>query len=72
MVPITARWEQTGGEPDVDIIGSGALISIFAIPACDDIDGGTTLTFRLTVIDEQGITADVASVGFVVTDEEGD
>jgi hypothetical protein len=67
MVPITARWEQTGGEPDVDIIGSGALISIFAIPACDEIDGDTTLTFRLTVIDAQGIT-DVASVDFVVTD----
>jgi hypothetical protein len=67
MVPITARWEQTGGEPDVDIIGSGALISIFAIPACDEIDGDTTLTFRLTVIDGQGIT-DVASVDFVVTD----
>jgi UDP-3-O-[3-hydroxymyristoyl] glucosamine N-acyltransferase len=68
MVPITASWEQTGGEPDVDIMGSETLISTFAIPGCDDIDGGTTLTFRLTVIDEQGITADVASVGFVVTD----
>jgi hypothetical protein len=76
MVPITARWEQTGGEPDVDIIDSGAPISTFAIPACDDIDGDTTLTFRLTVIDGQGVT-DVASVDFVVTeaaaveDEEG-
>jgi hypothetical protein len=76
MVPITASWEQTGGEPDVDIIDSGALISTFAIPACDEIDGDTTLTFRLTVIDGQGIT-DVASVDFVVTeaaaaeDEEG-
>ena len=76
MVPITARWEQTGGEPDVDIIGSGALISTFAVPACDEIDGDTTLTFRLTVIDGRGIT-DVASADFVVTeaaaaeDEEG-
>ena len=68
MVSITASWEQTGGEPDVDMMGSETLISTFAIPGCDDIDGGTTLTFRLTVIDEQGITADVASVGFVVTD----
>ena len=67
MVPITARWEQTGGEPDVDIIGSEAPISTFAIPGCDDIDGDTTLTFRLTVIDGQGVT-DVTSVGFVVTD----
>ncbi len=68
MVPITASWEQIGGEPDVDIMGSDALISTFGVPGCDDIDGDTTLTFRLTVIDEQGITADVASVDFVITD----
>jgi hypothetical protein len=67
MVPISARWEQTGGEPDLDIIGSETPISTFAIPGCDDIDGDTTLTFQLTVIDGQGIT-DVASVDFVVTD----
>ncbi len=67
MVPISARWEQTGGEPDLDIIGSETPISTFAIPGCDDIDGDTTLTFQLTVIDGQGVT-DVASVDFVVTD----
>jgi UDP-3-O-[3-hydroxymyristoyl] glucosamine N-acyltransferase len=68
MVPITASWEQIGGEPDADIMGSDALISTFGVPGCDDIDGDTTLTFRLTVIDEQGITIDVASVDFAITD----
>ncbi|HEX2067626.1 MAG TPA: hypothetical protein VHF08_02895, partial [Nitrososphaeraceae archaeon] len=67
MVPITARWEQTGGEPEVDIIGSEAPISTFAVPGCDEIEGDATLTFRLTVIDGQGVT-DVASANFVVTD----
>ncbi|MBD0360305.1 MAG: hypothetical protein ICV56_06285 [Nitrososphaeraceae archaeon] len=67
MIPITTRWEQTGGEPDVDIMDSESPISTFAVPGCDEIDGDTTLTFRLTVIDGQGVT-DVASADFVVTD----
>ena len=66
MVPVTTKWEQTGGEPDVFIISSGP-IATFPIPSCDDIDGNTTLTFQFSATNREGTTNN-ATVDFVVAE----
>ena len=51
---LSYHWEQTGGTPEVDLVGADSSGAAFNAP---DVDSETTLTFELTVDDGQGKTA---------------
>jgi len=51
---LSYHWEQTGGTPEVNLLGADSAGAAFKAP---DVDSETTLTFELTVDDGQGKTA---------------
>ncbi len=51
---LTFAWSQVGGTPAVSIAGASTATSSFTAP---DVTGETELTFRLTVTDEDGLSA---------------
>ncbi len=54
-VSLTFAWSQAGGTPQVSIANAGAATASFTAP---DVTEETALTFRLTVTDEEGLSAD--------------
>ena len=52
---LTFAWSQMGGTPTVSIVGASAATAAFTAP---DVTERTDLTFRLTVTDEGGLSAD--------------
>ena len=51
---LTYAWSQVGGTPRVSIAGAGTAMASFTAP---DVTEQTALTFRLTVTDEDGLSA---------------
>ncbi len=51
---LTFAWTQVGGTPTVSIINASTATASFTAP---DVTGETSLTFRLTVTDEGGLSA---------------
>ncbi len=57
---LTYFWTQVDGGPAVELKGQFSSISRFDAPA--DLDGETTLTFRLTVVDGRAFSTDEIQV----------
>lgn len=57
---LTYFWTQVDGTPTVELKGQFSSISRFDAPT--DLDGETTLTFRLTVVDGRAFSTDEIQV----------
>ncbi|QSG15104.1 glucodextranase DOMON-like domain-containing protein [Halapricum desulfuricans] len=66
---LSFQWTQTGGTPEVDLLGADSSGAAFTAP---DVDEETTLTFELAVSDGQGkTTTDTVSVTISPSDGGG-